>query len=834
MVNRLLVLAGLRQFLHHRWQLFLALTGIALGVAVVLAVDLANQSAKASFEQSARELSGRATHRIASPLGEFPETIYSELMTAGRQAPMAPVVMGNVRLEGEAGRFRLVGVDVFAEGPFSRQLSEMALGRSELRQWLTDPDRISLGKGMADRLGLARGDALTVRRHGVEHRLRVHEVLPAAAGAGDDLLVADMATAQRVLGLLGRLTHIDVIADESSAAMLAMRLPDGVELSSIRDSLDGVQNLSATFDLNLTAMSLLALLVGMFLIFNAMNLSLLQRRLLLGRLRAAGVTPRELFRAVMLEAALLGLLGTAIGLALGLLIGQGLTALVAATVSELYYRVSVEAMAVQPFSLLKAVVLGLLATLAATLLPAWRAANTPALTVLSRAQLEQETRRRVLPGFLLGVGLALTGVLIALVIPGGVVAGFLGLFLAIIGAALMTPLVLVMIRAALNGLRLPLVPRMVVRSLERHLSRLGVAVAALAVALAAGVSVGTMVDSMRGGVTLWLNSLLNAPVYLGSEDFADGSPLPAALRADLLRMDEVSAVSLYRHRSVMLDGGRSSLVATRLAERNRSGFRLLDRDDDSAWRAFDAGAVMISEPLSSRLGIGAGDSFELPAPGGSIRMTVAATFRDYANEHGRIFMNRWLYIDHWQDESVNSMAVLPRQGVTARQLQDAVSVLLVGYPRVVLTPAQAILDESLRVFDRTFRVTEALRLLAMMVAFIGVFSALMALQLERRKEFAVLRALGLRRLQLGQLIVIESACLGLAAGLMALPLGLLMAWMLVESIQKRAFGWSMPFDVDPALLVQTVVIGVLAALLAAVYPAWQSSRQAPAAQLRED
>jgi putative ABC transport system permease protein len=223
----------------------------------------------------------------------------------------------------------------------------------------------------------------------------------------------------------------------------------------------------------------------------------------------------------------------------------------------------------------------------------------------------------------------------------------------------------------------------------------------------------------------------------------------------------------------------------------------------------------------------------LPTPAGSRDFTIAGVFRDYASEHGRIFLEEGVYRHYWSDPAVNTLALFASGG-DADGLRREVSEAFAGRYRLELTPARAILAESLAVFDRTFRITRVLRALLLGVAFIGVLSALMALQLERSKEFAVLRALGLTRAQVAGLITGESLVIGLLSGVIAIPTGLLMAWVLIESVQRRAFGWTMPFHVDTGLLVQTVLVGLLASALAAVYPAWRSSRRDPAPLLRED
>jgi len=338
---------------------------------------------------------------------------------------------------------------------------------------------------------------------------------------------------------------------------------------------------------------------------------------------------------------------------------------------------------------------------------------------------------------------------------------------------------------------------------------------------------------MRGAVATWLNDLLRADLYVAAAGFQDGEALPAAVVAEIATLPGVAAMSRYRQHTLRLPQRQVTLIGAHLAAPSRRGFELLAGGDAPVWEAFDCGGALISEPLAYHLGLARGDHLSLPTPAGPRDFTVAGVFRDYASEHGRIFLEEGAYRRYWSDPAVNTLALFARSG-DADGLRREVSEVFAGRYRLELSPARAILSESLAVFDRTFRITGVLRSLMLGVAFIGVLSALMALQLERSKEFAVLRALGMTRAQIAGLITGESLVIGLLAGVIAIPTGLLMAWVLIESVQRRAFGWTMPFDVDAALLAQTVLVGLLAAALAAVYPAWRSSRRDPAPLLRED
>jgi putative ABC transport system permease protein len=370
-----------------------------------------------------------------------------------------------------------------------------------------------------------------------------------------------------------------------------------------------------------------------------------------------------------------------------------------------------------------------------------------------------------------------------------------------------------------------------VRDLDRHLSRLGIAVAALMVALSASVGVGVMVDSMRASVNTWLGDLLSADLYVAAQGFDEGATLPADVVRAVSHLESVATLSRYREHTLPLAGRRVELIGAHLAAPSRRGFALLS-GTASAWQEFDEGALLVSEPLAYHLGLAPGSTLMLPTPAGPRAVQVAAVFRDYASEHGRLFMDEAAYRNDWPEQQVHTLALFARHGDVASMRREVSE--LAARTALVLTPAAAILETSMAVFDRTFRVTEVLRAVSLLVAFIGVLSALMALQLERAKEYAVLRALGLTRGQIAGLISGESLLMGLLAGCVAIPTGMLMAWVLIQSVQRRAFGWTMPFSVDGTLLLQTLLVGLLAAGLAAVYPAWRSARRHPAPQLRED
>jgi putative ABC transport system permease protein len=832
-VPPLLFRAGINYLFRHPWQLLLALTGISMGVTLVLAVDIANSAAKASFEHASEQVRGTATHRIVNDLDRLDEAIYANLFRKPGMPPIAPVVSTKVQIEGYEERFQLIGMDILAEANFRRSLVGNMDQMPGLDQWLTDPEAVMISRSTASFLKVKVSDRIHVKHLGKSFDLEVKAISELESDSSRGILLVDIATAQRISDRKKYLSYIDVLLENHAASDIESLLPESVKLVDISQQTESILGLSAAFELNLTAMSLLGMLVGVFLIYNAISFSVVQRRNLLGRLRSLGVTSAQIYILIMLEAIVLGVLGTIIGILLGTLLGQQLTSIVAATISELYYDVNAQATSVYPVSLLKAGLVGIVGTLAAAWIPALQASRTKPLTTLSRAALEQSIHRQMPFLALAGTVLVLTGFLVSFLVPGNVITGFIGLFVIVIGFVLTIPLLLSRLSRLLSTFSGNLIWQMSVKDLDRHISRLATATAALMLALSTSIGIAIMVDSMRVTVEDWLADLLTGDLYIAAQGFEDNAYLSAGTIENLIDHDAVSDYSLYRNYKIRIGDKKRSLVAARLSPKSKKGFDFFYADREKVWAAFDQGAVIISEPLAYRLQLDTGDSISLLTLKGEREYEVAGIFRDFASEHGRLFMPIDEFQKHWQDKRINTMALFSNE-LSPEQLESKLYGLVQTSEKIIITRTKDVIEESMAIFGRTFRITEVLRLLSIFVAFVGIFSALMAILLERKKEFAILRAVGLTQSQISQLILVESIMLGLIAALLAVPVGLAMAWVLTDVIQYRAFGWSMPFQFSLEPIVVANVMGCLAALIAAIYPAWLASRRNPAPMLRED
>lgn len=761
---RTLLHIGWRYLALHRWQSLLMVLGVAVGVAVMVSIDLANASAARAFELSTEAVTGKATHQIAAGSNRLDETVYVQLARAGLVETAAPVVTSFVTSPQLGGQpIQLLGIDPFVDAPFRNYLGDDAGSNgSDLLPLLIRPGAILLSSETADRYELALGDTLILDIAGFEKQVLIAGLVQSqdrlTNRALNGMILADIATAQELTGTVGRLSRIDLILPKESENLqdqIQAALPAGVQLNTVEARQGSVEQMASAFQLNLMALSMLALVVGLFLIYNTMTFAVVQRRTLFGRLRCLGVTPREIFILVLSEAAAVGLVGSALGVALGVLMGQNTVGMVSRTINDLYFTTTVRDTSLPLESLFKGGLIGLAATVFTTVLPAWEAASVPPQAALSRSGLESKTRNQVVAVASGGLGLIAAGVALFLIPSASLILGFGGTLAVMVGFAMLSALLMVFLMRivtpvlrAIFGLLGQMAPRNVVNAL----SRTSVAVAALMVAVAVMVGMGVMIASFRNTVTIWLGQTLQGDIYISAPSFTANTPrveiAPEVVEA-VQAWPGLQSVSQLRSIQVLARQGLVDVTAVDnpRIEQERI-FKSLKGTPGSLWDRMQAGEVIISEPLANRLSLDAGSEIELQSPAGWQTYRVIGVYFDYASSGGTLMMAMEIYRQAWQDNGVTSIGINLPDGTdvedATRRLQDGLG----KFQRLTIRPNQALREDVMVVFDRTFAITSALRILATIVAFIGVLSALLLLQLEKQREIGILRALGLTGRQL--------------------------------------------------------------------------------------
>lgn len=801
-------------FHRHPGQVLLALIGIAAGVAVVTGVALLRGALVESLDAVSAELAGDQALVVRHPAGRMDVATYARLARKPGAPDFVPLLRAPVRFDGQ--RLEVVGVD-----PFSGIRTLTGTGGAGLSAALFDAEHDVPGavvsRSTLELLGVRTG--AVVELEGPGRSVRLAAFIEGRSGL-DRRLLMDISMAQEMLDERGWISEL--LAPPRAEAWLLSNLPEELLITSAEDQRASARQLTAGMRANLTAMSLLALATGLFVVYSVLSFLMVQRRRTFGLLRALGMTHGALARMLIGEVAVIAAFGALGGLVAGTVLSDRLLQLIAVPVAEVYGQLP-PAVTQPSLGLYAFIWTAALAAAAAVTLPLLREALQ-----IPPGRLVRSFSVRVLnPRTVLALALALTASGLAwLVLDDRLVAALGGLFLVLAGLIVTIPMAgFGLVRAVARRTANTLTGK-ALRLLQSARGRLSPALAALSLALALAIGMGMMILGFRAAVGDWVARLLQAGMYVSLESGA----LERGQLERFAALPGVEALSSVR-RTRLADG--TGLTAYGLPDRAWGGFELLQGDAGEARTAFEAGnAVMLSEPLARRRDLGVGDSLQLPVPGGEVRMPVAAVFRDYSSEQGFVAVSSAQYRRWFDDASVDSVGLYLAPGVTPQRMGRRIDALEFDGTVQWITP-DSIRRESLAVFDRTFRISWALALLVGLIALVALTSALLAQGLERSREHATLRALGLTPGLLFELVTVQSAGLTAVALATALPLAVLIHYALSLLVQPRAFGWSLPVGLPPVEPMLWVVPAALVlGTLTGLYPAWRIGRRPMVDHLR--
>jgi putative ABC transport system permease protein len=788
---------------RHPIQLATLLVGLAVATALWAGVQALNAEARASYDRAAAMVAGNTlAAAVAADGGRFALEDYVVLRRAGWA--VSPLLEGSLRTS--EGSLRVIGIDPVSLPPAAESLT-IGEGTDRLLEFITPPNLV-----------LAAPETLPL----LEGVPDLPEVV-ADPGLPPETLLVDMGLAERLLGAPGWVSRLLLAPDETRRALpeaLAERLrivEPGAE--------DDLGRLTDSFHLNLTAFGFLSFVVGLFIVYAAIGLAFEERRSMLRTLRALGVSARQLTVMLGLELVALALVAGALGMALGYVIAASLLPDVAASLRGLYgARVpgTLQLSAEWWVAGLGISLAGALAAAAASLARAWR------LPVLAPAQPQAwlaASRRSARRQLGLGVGL-LAVAAGALVAGEGLVSGFVVIGSLLLGAALLLPVALQAALAFGAGRARGPVAQWIWADGRQQLGGLSLALMALLLALAVNVGVGTMVESFRRTFLGYLDQRLAAEVYVTLPDGARAAEVAGWL-AD---RPEVRAVLPIWRADGRVGDWPAEIVSFRDDATYREAWPLLAALPD-AWDRVAAGqAVLVSEQTARRFALAPGDRTELPTPAGPWPVEIAAVYADYGNPEGQVMASVAALEARWED--------IRRTQLAARVAPEAAPGLLAalrerfGLDETEAVDQAAVKALSEQVFERTFAVTVALNALTLAVAGIALFTSLLALAGQRRLQVAPLWAVGLRRRTLAGLELGRALALAGATALLALPLGLALAWVLTAVINVRAFGWRLPVHLFPGDWLGLLATALLTAGLAALVPVLRLARARPADLLR--
>ena len=842
MILRALVL---RPIVREKLRTLLTLLGIAVGVAVVVAIELSNQSALRAFRESVDAVAGRANWQIAADTGIDENVLVALQPFWPRGVRFAPVIDVEGLMAGGIP-IRILAVDLlsdvhFRDYRYARISVQSGMDAAAVTQYLSlfADDSLVLPAPFAREHGLRVGSTVVLDVGGHRKSMVVRGLLEArgpATAFNGAIGVVDIATAQKAFGMTGRLSRVDLIVPEGvSVSEIARVVSANARFERPSRRNERVEKMLQAFRVNLFALAGVALLVGMFLVYNTVLISILRRRRDVGVFKALGVSPAQIFGAFLCEGLVFGAVGSLLGIGLGYLLASSILELIGRTINSLYVASKPEAIALTPAIVAVGVGVGTLLSVLSALQPSIEAAALrPNLLIRPGLQQRLGRDRTWMLAILAVVSFVIAAACTHIPPAGGIaVGGYVAVLFVVAGFSLLAPL---MITSASKLAMVPLrrvfglVGQLASASIPASLRRTSIACAALSVATGMMVAIALMVGSFRETVRIWVAQTVTSDLWLRpSHGLSNGdiAVFPAAIANDLAPIPGIAAFERLRGRNVTMGdsivavGGADFDVAARFGHLPM----ITPRSPAAAMgRAIAQNGIMISEPLATKRTLHVGDVLPLPTANGIERFPITGIYRDYSNDRGSIVMARPLFIRAFHDDAINTVVIYLKPGVDVATARAQLEAILGPKYHAFAVTGREIRTEVMRIFDQTFLITYALLAVAIAVAVLGIINTLAALILERTRELALLRVLGMTAAEVRRMIIIESSILGGTSTVVGLVMGYALSWILINIINKQSFGWSIAFHTPVSLIALSLVVTFLSSVLAGIVPARLTSR----------
>jgi putative ABC transport system permease protein len=801
---------------HQRGRVLLSVAGIALGVALGFGVQLVNHAAVNELAAAVRAVAGTADLEVRGARTGFPDALYAKLARLPGVALASPAVDLRAGVAGTEHSLRVIGVDVLRA---ARMHPQLFAGLSQAdRLALLEPDRVLLSAGAARALSLARGGKLSLLVGLSRVELDVAGVLPAAALPGE-VALTDVATAQWRLARLGELNRVDLrlVPGVDRAAMrarIAALLPAGTFVVPVQTAAAESADPSRAYRVNMNVLALVALFTGGFLVFSAQALEVARRRGEHALLRVLGLPRHGIARLVLIEAGAVGLLGSALGLALGWGLAKLALRLTGADLGAGYFQGVSPELVFDWRMALAYLAAGSAIALAGAALPALDAARRPPARALKAG--DEQAMFGSLASAWPGLALLAAGAAMSQLGPvGGLpVFGYAAIACVLLGGIALMPR---LAQAAFD--RLPPMRRvpaaLALEQLRGAPGQAMVSLAAIVASFSLMVAMAIMVSSFRESVSDWLNQVLPADFYFRTTQTGDTAFLDPAFEREVLALPAIARAEFMRTTRIALDAGRPPV-------------QLLARDLPQAGvvktyplvgprykpKPGDPPAAWVNEAVEAIYGYAPGKVIELPLAGANHRFVVAGVWRDYARQQGAIIIDRAVYAKLTGDARANDAALWVQPGARVEDAIRAVRALPGARELEISTPGE-IRRTSLKIFDRSFAVTYAIEAVAVLVGMFGLSSSLGAIVLARRREFGMLRHLGMTRGQIGAMLVAEGGLLALLGAAAGMLVGFAIGEILIHVVNRQSFNWGMETHLPYGMLASlTAVLIALAALTA--------------------
>ena len=843
---------SLKHVRYQKARTIIAAFGICLGVASMVSIDIVNESVLRSFEESINRVAGRAALQVTGADSGFPEDMIDRIQRVPGVEFALPIIETTAHFSEGTGRsFMILGVDSLQDHQIrSYKLTDDGADIPDPLMFLAKSDSILLTKKMADREGIRIDQAIRIQTVQGIKTFYVRGLLnpdgPAGASGGD-IAVMDVYAVQKVFGKEGKIDRVDIsFLPNGNLDVMKERiqsaLPEGYYVDTPMGRTRQIENATLRFRKSMGMVSFMALFVGMYLIYNTVAISVVQRRKEIGIIRALGGTRGQVIGLFLGETTVLSGIASLLGIGLGIVFAKLTVGVVAQNLTDLIVRATVTELSFSWSNFGFDAAIGIAASLGAALVPAFNGANIAPISAIRSLPYSAD-------GFLLGNKIkflslfCLLAALVTFLIYMGAGTSselrsssviFTIIALLLLGVSLSTPAFLKLFMRAFHkrvASRFGASGRLAGLNLQKNISRNAVAVAAVFFGIALSVGSSGMVHSVRISLYEYFDSIISADILISSgNSLSMGSsasiPMPIAMVKQVEKIPGILSAEPFRKVYVNYQGRRILLEMFDVAFRMKSCPFMISKGSREDMIRLMPGQdnIVVDEGFAVRHHISPGDSIMLPTPGGPRRFGVAAIVVAYDSDAGTILMDINTFQRYWQDNLVDIVEARVKPGTDLAQVREAILRRFGSERKLFVLPAHEFKEEIRKILDRMFLVSNAVNIISLIIAGFGIIVTLLASVLERTREIGVLRSIGMNRSQVAGVVIIESMLLGAAGGLLGAATGILVGWLNVEGFFRIDFGASMSYHIHVVSIVFAMGLAVALAALAGLYPAWRAAK----------
>jgi putative ABC transport system permease protein len=851
-IKNLFRFISLRRLKLQKVHAIMTVVGICLGVAAIISIGIVNKSVMRSFEDSINRVTGRTVLQVTGPASGFPEGLIERVQTVPGVEYAVPVIDTQGILSGaKEPSLMILGVDVLQDGNIrDYKLSDESADIPDPLLFLARPDSILLTRALAEREGITIDQKIKVQTVRGIQTFRVRGLLNPEGPArtmGGNIAIMDLPAAQMAFGKEGRIDRIDISlihgADlETVQRRIREAIPEGYSVETPAGRTKQVEILISHFQKNINLISFIAVFVGMYLIYNAVSISVVQRRKEIGILRALGTTRSQIITLFLGETFITAIVGSALGVGVGIFFARSAINIVGQAVSELYLRTSVTEIAISGVNLVEGFVTGIVASLAAAFFPALTSTRITPISAIRSVPYSEE-------GFLSGGKLKMFSALLVFLAVTLLIlyktsgsspylhstpTMFAATIFLLLGISLATPSVLQGFLALFRLMAAPHVGaagRLAGLNLQKNIGRNAVAAAAIFFGISVFVSSAGIIYSTKKSVLDWIDSYVRGDIIVTSghpiaTTGAQNIPMPVDMWKEIEKVPGVLSADPFRKIYTGYHGRRILLMVLDIPRRMKySPFMVAKGTREDMLRMLpDQNYITMNEALAAQEHVNPGDLILLPTPEGPVEFKIAVITVDYSSDSGSILMDIHTYQRYWKEFLADSFSVRVKSKENVEAVRDEI-VKGFGIDRkLFVLPARDFKNEIRKVIDQGFAINHAINIITILIACLGIIVTLLASVLERTREIGILRSIGMLRRQVSRVVVIESILLGIIGGALGAGAGIIIGWMSLEGFLKADYGASMQYHINYASIVWALALSTLLAALAGVYPALRAAK----------